>query len=71
MDLLVLDAQDEAQAAGGIERAGPSGPSGGTPLEWADTDRLRLSWDPNRDPKLPETGRVSTTVERTTDPLAP
>ena len=27
-------------------------------VEWADTDRLRRSWDPNRDPKLPETGRI-------------
>ena len=28
-------------------------------------------WDPNRDPKLPETGRISRNLERTTDPLTP
>ena len=39
--------------------------------EWADTDRLRRSWDPNWDPKLPETGEISAAVKRTTDPLTP
>ena len=28
-------------------------------------------WYPNWDPKLPEPGRISTTLERTTDPLTP
>ena len=27
-------------------------------VEWADTDRLTRSWDPNWYPKLPETGRI-------------
>ena len=40
-------------------------------VEWADTDRLRRSWDPNRYPKLPETGRISADLERTIDPLTP
>ena len=28
-------------------------------------------WDPNWDPKLPETGRISGELERAVDPLTP
>ena len=43
----------------------------GGPIETQSTDRLRRSWDPNWDPKLPETGRILGELERTTDPLTP
>ena len=35
------------------------------------SDRDRLIWGPNWDPKLPETGRISGALERTIDPLTP
>ena len=55
----------------GIEPGGLIESQVGDAVEWADTDRLRRSWDPNRDPKLPETGRISGVLERTIDPLTP
>ena len=39
--------------------------------EWADTDRLRRSWNPNRDSKFPETDRISAALEITTETLTP
>ena len=60
--LIELDVGDRLRICG-IEPGGL--------IEPQSTDRLRRSWYPNWYPKLPETGRVSGVLQRTTDPLTP